>query len=1079
LGAAVPCAADEVAPHLPSKAASGGGAGAQAAPTARDVQDARIEAARLLGRGTRNAALEAYERAMSLASKVHGAHSAPVAELARERATVYLTTGDHVAASAAYARALEIAEKAFGSAHPSLVAFLDMAATSRRIVGDNSGAARLYARAFRIIEASTGEQHPQYTQVLVGLAMQTALLGDHDRADVLFKRYSEHAEKRWGPTSSMFFHALDLYGSVLQMRQHHAAAEQVFRRSLALREKHFGRNSVDVVTSLTYLAWIHFMRGDHTRSHETFRRILRIYQGAGPMYREACAAFLEQLGHVYSTQGNKDASRKAYDEALSIRRAVLAEKEKDPSTHAATLTSQYRVLATHYRQRGDFAKAEALWLRVLERDRKEHGDESLSTMSNHLLLGALAQEQDRLDDAEKHLRRSLVIHEKMLGDRLPGALHYLVELEERRQRFAEAEKLQRRVHAGFESSYSARHPSVAHALHRLALHRWAQDDVPGALALFARAEEAFEANIQLVLPSGAEKDKRAFLDQLGGGSHVDHAVSLHLTHTSSAMAASHAATLILRRKGRLLDALSDALGAARRRAGPETVARLDTLRRKRAELARLIVRGRTPTEEMDRYLARVASLEDAVRALEQGLMEVSPQLRAAAAPITASAVSARIPKDARLIELIAFRPLEPKKGHHLPRARVPPARYAAYVLAKTGLVAVVDLGAAAAIDERVKRLRAALSSPTAADALARAKALAKKILAPLEPHIGDASHLFLSPDGALNLVPFAALPMRDGRALIEKYRLSYLSSGRDLLRARSAAAPRSGAVVVAAPSFGSPQLADEGLAREGGAVEPKPTGGEAKAASETDATSAPAWAAWLGKSRGTRSYALGAMSWSELPGTAQEAIALRALLPNPIVLTGDAATEAAVKALKAPSILHIATHGFFLPREESKGVPGVLPENPLLRSGLVLSGANRRESGEEDGILTALEAASLDLAGTELVVLSACETGLGDIEAGDGVYGLRRALVLAGAESQVMTLWRVDDASSRELMEGFYQRLRAGEGRAEALRQAQLAMLRDTRRAHPFFWAAFIQSGAPGPLRNAEVGRVDGARAGP
>ena len=112
-----------------------------------------------------------------------------------------------------------------------------------------------------------------------------------------------------------------------------------------------------------------------------------------------------------------------------------------------------------------------------------------------------------------------------------------------------------------------------------------------------------------------------------------------------------------------------------------------------------------------------------------------------------------------------------------------------------------------------------------------------------------------------------------------------------------------------------------------------------------------------------------------------------------------------------------------------------------------------------------LEASSLDLDGTELVVLSACETGLGDVSAGDGVYGLRRALVIAGAESQVMTLWRVDDSASRDLMEGFYKRLRDGEGRAEALRQSQLTLMRDPKRAHPFFWAAFIQSGAAEPLR--------------
>jgi CHAT domain-containing protein len=138
-------------------------------------------------------------------------------------------------------------------------------------------------------------------------------------------------------------------------------------------------------------------------------------------------------------------------------------------------------------------------------------------------------------------------------------------------------------------------------------------------------------------------------------------------------------------------------------------------------------------------------------------------------------------------------------------------------------------------------------------------------------------------------------------------------------------------------------------------------------------------------------------------------------------------------------------------------------ENPLLRSGLALAGANQGRSGpngEDDGVLTATEAAGLDLWGTKLVVLSACDTGVGEVKQGDGVYGLRRALVLAGAESQMMSLWPVSDRSTRDLMIGYYQGLQQGQGRSEALRQVQLQMLRDrARRHHPYYWASFIQSG--------------------
>ncbi|PYT01200.1 MAG: kinesin, partial [Acidobacteria bacterium] len=167
-------------------------------------------------------------------------------------------------------------------------------------------------------------------------------------------------------------------------------------------------------------------------------------------------------------------------------------------------------------------------------------------------------------------------------------------------------------------------------------------------------------------------------------------------------------------------------------------------------------------------------------------------------------------------------------------------------------------------------------------------------------------------------------------------------------------------------------------------------------------------------------------------------------------------------------------HGFFLQDEQPTSAEGrgaqakestrlarwvAHAENPLLRSGLALAGANQGGNGNTDGILTALEAAGLDLWGTKLVVLSACDTGVGEVRNGEGVYGLRRALVLAGAESQVMSLWAVSDRSTRELVVGYYKALLQGAGRGEALRRVQLQMLEKKARRHPYYWAGFIQTG--------------------
>ena len=153
------------------------------------------------------------------------------------------------------------------------------------------------------------------------------------------------------------------------------------------------------------------------------------------------------------------------------------------------------------------------------------------------------------------------------------------------------------------------------------------------------------------------------------------------------------------------------------------------------------------------------------------------------------------------------------------------------------------------------------------------------------------------------------------------------------------------------------------------------------------------------------------------------------------------------------------TRGLGLPGEGPTTIPAARLGNPLLRSGLALAGANQRKSGDDDGVLTAMEAAALDLWGTKLVVLSACNTGVGEVKNGDGVYGLRRALVLAGSESQVMSLWSVSDKGTRELMIAYYTALQQGQGRCEALRSVQLKMLKSKERRHPYYWASFIQSG--------------------
>ena len=239
---------------------------------------------------------------------------------------------------------------------------------------------------------------------------------------------------------------------------------------------------------------------------------------------------------------------------------------------------------------------------------------------------------------------------------------------------------------------------------------------------------------------------------------------------------------------------------------------------------------------------------------------------------------------------------------------------------------------------------------------------------------------------------------------------------------------------------------------------------------------------------GDRSRSMQRVRFSSLPGTAVEAEALKRIytLPPKHVLIGEAASEAALLSLQSPGRLHIATHGFFLGTDESiaafdeelalslsnplqySNTRAALAkwENPLLRSGLVLTGANRTLAGENiddnyDGIVTAYELSGMNLQGTDLVVLSACETGVGEIQNGEGVFGLRRSFQLAGAETVVMSLWQVADNSTAKLMVDFYEGLDEGKNKVQALRSAALALRSQPGYEHPYYWGAFILSGNP------------------
>ena len=690
-------------------------------------------------------------------------------------------------------------------------------------------------------------------------------------------------------------------------------------------------------------------------------------------------------------------------------------------------------LAELYRVQGNYSEAEPLYQRSLAIREKVLGSEHPSVATSLNNLAALYRVQGNYSEAEPLYQRSLAIREKVLGSEHPDvatSLNNLAELYRVQGNYSEAEPLYQRSLAIREKVLGSEHPDVATSLNNLAGLYWGQNNIPLALEYLTRGTNIQENNLAVNITTGSEAQKRAYVSTLAGS--TDWTISLHLQDAPNNIEAARLAlTTILRRKGRILDAVVDNIQTLRQNLTREDQQLLDELAATRSQLSTLIYRG-VGESSPAQYQQQVNSLQAQANQLEVTLSRRSAQFRVESQPVTIETVQQLIPQDTALVELVLYKPVNPLGRSVWPKTnQFGQPRYAAYILHSTGEPKWIDLGEAEVIDKAVTAFRNQLTDYRIIRKEA-ARSLDKLLMQPIRELLGDTKNILLSPDSQLNLIPFAALVDENNKYLVENYSITYLTTGRDLLKLQIAAKPKQPPVIVANPNYDT-------------------------AIVET-------------ASRGSRDVAQ--LNWccTPLPGTDKEAAAIKPMLRDATVFTETQATEEAVKQVKAPSILHIATHGFFLTTEAEETpqlggslqitpvTPAIATENPLLRSGLAMAGFNPQQ-GKLEGVLTALEVASLNLWGNKLVVLSACQTGVGDVRNGEGVYGLRRALVIAGSESQVISLWDVADEGTKELMVNYYQKLIDNIGRSDALRQTQLEMLNSEEYAHPFFWAAFIPSG--------------------
>ncbi len=1017
-------------------------------------------------------ALNLLKRALAIRERKAPTDNRLFSRTLHQLAEVYLLTADYPAAASSLQRAVEFDKKGSGPDSPDLAQSLAVLGALQHQLGDEVKAAEYFRRELKILEGKQARDHPEVLKTVRRLGSTCIRLGEFGEAESHLHRCLK-AEQAIDTAGLGTAEVLSDLGLLYRTIGGYEKAESVGKKALEIRERLLDPTHADVALSLNNLAVLYQSTGRYAQAESHFLRSLKIAEAKKDS--NLLAGILNSLGTLYVQVRRDDEGERLLLRALKLKEDLYG---RDHPSVAITLDNLVGV-DFHRKQ---WEPALAKLVRALEiRKAKLPADHPSLAVTLHN-LGELALEAKTMDLAADFFEQSLNISRPRLGDDHPtvaATLNYLGHVEMARKRYVEAERQLVRSLEIREAKLPKNHPELMISLGYLTdlyamTGRWDK-----AYAAADRSQRILRAHSSRVLPYLPEPDQLSFAG--GFQEATEGRLSIGLTRWGDLQAAELSATWVVNGKGVIQQSLAERALLAREASGGPLADVVRELIEIRGVLAALSLQPPAANAT-----ARQQQLDDLIkreRDMVSRLGNNRVEERETDQPwVELASIRGTIPQNTVLVELARIRPA------NFTTARLEAARYVAWVIPASGNgdVRLIDLGDAVPIEAAVNSVRQSFhEAPGAITALGRAAAnkplresletLAKLILRPLEPHIGNTPNWLISPDADLWLVPWSALPLASGSYSVEKHRISHLVSGRDLFVTGNAR--NLGLVVMADPDFN--------LGRVDASKELQQALGKNPTETRLSLRSGDAV-------RG---------SWPQLPGTGREAKAIAPLLARygnatPDIYTERRALEGVFKNLQRPRVLVISTHGYFLEDQDyasasemlgSRGVyiapnrqpkvPGSPPpkgslkpvENPLLRCGLVFAGANCRDEPEstvDDGLLTGLEIVGTDLRGTDLVVLSACETGLGQVRNGEGVAGLRQAFQLAGARTVLATLWKIPDSETADLMTAYFENLSSGWSKADALRRAQLALIKSQREqhgdAHPLFWAGFTLTGDPG-----------------
>jgi CHAT domain-containing protein/Tfp pilus assembly protein PilF len=1000
-------------------------------------------------------ALEIRERRLDLASPAR-------AQSLYRVGMVYFERNAAERAREVLDQSLKIRREAFGPEHPAVAESLEGLGLALVLTGEWDRALELSNEALRIRERRLDPNHPDIADSRMTLGALAFYSQDYAAAERHFRRALEIRQISLGARHPKVAGSLQNLAAALQGQGDVRAARDLYERALDIRYEKLEPDDPRLAVLHIAVATLSQSAGDYTTARENYYRAVGSIGRRLGTHHEDYAIALTQLAHLNQLVGDFQVARQQFEEALEVRRETLGASSLDVAKNLSAL-------GFFLVEVGEVAEAKARFEEALRIRRDALPSDSPAVADALWGLGLSLHRSGEPDRARALLEESIRILEKSLGAESPKLIPPFRDLAEvlyTTGDLAAAESILRRGVDLTERYYGTDHPFLITLLHRKAR----------TLASSGRTSEGFESALRAAgLASDHLRDTVRALPERQGLTYAAQCNdSLGMVFTILTSLDEPTSEEVQRAWDALIGIRSvvlDEMVARHRDVAGVTDAAVrelvESLRSERQALANLVVRG-PGNDDPEQYAAIISDLRKRVEELEGQLAIQSGdfQERRAREGLGFVDVERNLPRGSALIAYTKFDRYDPKQ----PSASPVPA-YIALVLPACGDETVaIDLGTASSVDRAVASWRTAVSRGGSAAETAYPRVageLRERIWDPLAPFVEGAERVFVVPDGSLNLVNLAALPDDSDGYLVESGPLLHLLTAEtDLVPSSDDSPIGTGLLAMGGPDF---------------------------------EVSAPSKSATVGSSyRGSAPSCteFGSIAFSSLPHAAVEVVAVadlwnaamdasRSESEAAVVVTGSAATETAFKQL-APGrrVLHIATHGFFLNDRcvalsgDARGVGGLAApgdrkesnwegDSQAYLSGLVLAGANVRAAapdGAPDGILTAEEIATLHLDGVEWVVLSACDTGVGRVQVGEGVFGLRRAFRVAGARTLIMSLWPVvDEAAGAWMGELYRQRTHAEMDTDHAVRHATLAVLRARRSqrasTHPFYWGGFVAAG--------------------